>query len=193
MTLTVLDIAVAVIAILFLVRGFWVGFVRQIAFLAALFLGVFAAGRFHGQFADTIGAYVPNPQLGYIATYAMVFLVTYVVIMLLGLILKKVMQVTFLGWFDRTMGGVFGVIKAAILSTLLFMMLTGVLSNSSPIIEKSLSTKYLMMSSRLLASFIEDERVKEKVIPKKPAISTLLENAIPALQPGGGDAKDSGK
>ena len=135
--MTKLDIGVVSDTVLFLVRGVWVGFVRQLAFFLALTLGYLAAGKYYTILSQNFSPWIENAQLRFVVTYTLLFLITYVLVMFLGRGMKKVMQVTFLGWFDRTMGGLFGLAKAAFISTLVFMGLAGVLSSGSPIIQKS--------------------------------------------------------
>jgi len=187
--MTALDIGVIVITVLFLVRGIWIGFVRQIAFVLALSMGYLAAGANYNLFSKYIVKWVSDPQLRFVITYTVLFLATYVIIMLLGAGLKKVMQVTFLGWFDRFVGGVFGLGKAAFISTLVFMALAGIFSNSNPIIQRSFSTKYLMQGARFVTSFIKDKDLQHALLPKSPAISSFLANPIPALKKLGGKTK----
>jgi len=181
-TVTILDIGVIIITVLFLVRGVWVGFVRQLAFFLALVAGYLAAGRYYPFVSQYTIDWLKDPQLRFVVTYSVLFLFTYVAIMLLGLGLKKVMQVTFLGWFDRSMGAVFGLAKALFVSTLIFMGLAGVFSATNPIIQKSYSSPYLMMSSRYMTSFIQDKELKQQLAPKKPAISSFLADPVPLIK-----------
>nr|MBF0222776.1 CvpA family protein [Desulfobulbaceae bacterium] len=180
--MTVLDIGVIVILIGFIVRGVWIGFVRQLAFVLALVFGYLAAGRYYPVFSQYTSAWLKDPQLRFVVTYTVLFLLTYVAVMLLGLGLKKVMQVTFLGWFDRTMGAVFGLAKAVFLATLIFMGLAGIFSTTNPIIHKSLCSPYLMMSSNYMTSFIQDKELKKELVPKKPAISSFLSDPVTVLK-----------
>lgn len=189
MGITILDIGVIIITILFLVRGVWVGFVRQLAFFLALVMGYLAAGKYYPFFSQYTSAWLKDPQLRFVVTYSILFLFTYVAIMLLGLGLKKVMQVTFLGWFDRSMGAMFGLGKAVFLMTLIFMGLAGVFSATNPIIQKSFSSPYLMVSSRYMTSFIQDKELKQQLVPKRPAISLFLTDSVPVLKTLGGNSK----
>ncbi len=187
--MTALDIGVIITIVLFLVRGIWIGFVRQIAFVLALSMGYLAAGANYDLFSKHLTKWISDPQLRFVITYLVLFLATYVIIMLLGAGLKKVMQVTFLGWFDRFMGAVFGLAKAVFLSTLAFMALAGIFSNSNPIIQKSFSTKYLTKSAQFITSFIKDKDLQHALLPHSPAISSFLANPIPALKKLGGNTK----
>ncbi|MDP2104695.1 MAG: CvpA family protein, partial [Desulfobulbaceae bacterium] len=153
--MTALDIGVIAVSVLFLVRGVWIGFVRQIAFLLALFLGYVAAGTYYPSLSQHLSQ-VGNPQLRFVITYALLFFGTYVLIMVLGVGLKKVMHITFLGWFDRSMGAVFGLGKAIFISTMVFMALTGIFSSNSVFIQKAFFSQYLTVSAKWMTSIIRD-------------------------------------
>ncbi len=53
-----LDFGVIAIILLFLVRGVWVGFVRQLASLAALILGYLFAGRYYEQISPRLASVI---------------------------------------------------------------------------------------------------------------------------------------
>ena len=179
--MTALDIGVITVVVFFLARGVWIGFIRQIAFLLALFLGYVAAGTYYPAWSRYLSQ-IGNPQLRFLVTYALLFFTTYVLIMLLGLGLKRVMQISFLGWFDRLLGAVFGLTKAIFITTLAFMALTGIFASSSSFIEKAFFSKYLLTSSQWITSIIKDKDLQANLLPQQPAISDLLRNSIPAVQ-----------
>jgi len=172
--MTVLDIGVIVISLFFIIRGSWVGFSRQIAFLAALSIGYLLAGLYYSELSRFITPLISQPQAAFAATYAIIFFITYVAIILLGKLLQKVMKISFLEWFDRLLGGIFGAAKSALICTLLFMALSYILSSSNALIQKSLFSEYLMQSSTYLTSLVKDKNLQKQLMPKKPAISAFL-------------------
>lgn len=187
-----LDIAVAVICLALLGRGIWVGFSRQIAFLLALVLGFLVAGRYYHVLAPAFSRFLANEQLRFLVSYLVILFVVYVVIMLLGLAFKKVMQVTFLGWFDHVMGGVFGLAKGLFFSTLLFMLLHAVLDPGSPVLERAFSVPYLARSAGILLRIVKDDSLREKFVTLHPAIPTELiapKSIVKPGQAGGGNAQ----
>lgn len=185
--MTALDIGVIVVTAFFLARGVWIGLIRQLAFLLALFLGYVAAGTYYSSWSQHLSQ-VENPQLRFVVTYALVFFTTYVLIMLLGVGLKKVMQISFLGWFDRLLGAFFGLGKAIFIVSLVFMALTGIFSSGSVFIEKAFFSKYLLITSRWITSIINDKELANELLPKKPAISRFLRDPVPTMQTLGRDA-----
>jgi len=186
--MTALDIGVIIVAVFFLARGIWIGFVRQIAFLLALSFGYVAAGTYYPSWSQHL-IQIGNPQLRFVVTYALLFFSTYVVIMLLGLGLKKVMQISFLGWFDRLMGAVFGLGKAVFITTLVFMALTGIFPSNSVFIEKAFFSRYLTISSQWVTSIIKDKDLQAELLPKKPALSDFLSDPVPVMKTLGRDTK----
>jgi len=177
-----IDFGVIAIILVFLVRGIWIGFVRQLASLAALILGYLFAGRYYEQISPRLSSVIPSPQLCFLVTYALLFLAVFFGVMALGFVLKKVMSLSLLGWFDRCMGGIFGLVKAGVFASVLFMALSGLLADANPLMTGSLAAPSLAKSSGFLLSFIPDQNLHRQLLPKEPAIA-LPGSAIPAEKP----------
>jgi membrane protein required for colicin V production len=190
--LSLFDIIVTLICIVLLVRGAWIGFSRQLAFLLALGLGFLVAGRYYHFAAQYFIPVLENERLRFLLAYALILFLAYMGIMLLGLGLKRVMKITFFDSFDRLLGGIFGLVKGVFFSTLLFMLLNTLLDTSSPFLQRSRSVPYLAKCARILLSIVEDEGLREKFSIIEPAIPLDLLPARPKIdpsKPGGGDAK----
>ena len=177
-----IDFGVIAIILIFLVRGIWIGFVRQLASLAGLILGYLFAGRYYEQISPRLSSVISSPQLCFLVTYALLFLAVFLGVMGLGFVLKKVMSISLLDWFDRFMGGFFGLVKAGVLTTVLFMVISGLLADSNPLMANSLTAPYLAKSSGFLLSFVPDQNLHRQLLPKAPAI-VLPTLEIPAGQP----------
>ena len=186
--MTALDAGVITIIAIFLFRGIWVGLIRQLASIAALVLGYIIAGRYYQESSSLISGLVPSPQLGFLLTYGLIFAGVFAVVIGLGYLLKKVVTISLLGWFDRMMGGLFGLSKAAIITTVCYMVLSGFLASSNPLLTKSVTAPYLDKSTDFMLTFVKDNKLHDNFLPKKPAIS-LPSLPIPGSKPGGGDTK----
>lgn len=173
-----LDIVVLIILLLLMARGIWIGFIRQLASILALILAFVAAGRFYGESASLVTPYVNNSQAGFLIAYLVVFLVVFFGVHLLGIVLKKVISISMLGWFDRTLGGVFGLAKGVFITTLLFMVVAAFLPNANELFKKSLLAPYLEQSSQFILTVVKDKKIRTDFLPKEPAISTFLSNSI---------------
>ena len=190
--MTPLDAGIIILFLIFLIRGIWIGLVRQIASIAALIFGFVAAGLYYEQIGNKLHPFINSPKICFFVTFVALFLAVYFAIVALGFVFKKVMSLSLLGWFDRLMGGLFGVGKALFVSTLLFMILSGFLASSNPILSQSLFSPYLSTSSKFFLSFIKNKELQAYFVPKEPAISPLFPvplESIQSIKPAGGSAK----
>ncbi|OGQ94624.1 MAG: hypothetical protein A2521_06280 [Deltaproteobacteria bacterium RIFOXYD12_FULL_57_12] len=179
--ITIFDALVVVLCLGFLARGIWVGFIRQISFFLALILGFYLTGQFHSEFYKLALPFLDNPQVVFFGTYVILFVVIYFSVMLIGLGLRKVMNITFLGWFDRTLGGLFGLAKGVFLACLLFLTLNSFLSGSSNFLRNAVCYPVLSATSQFFLALIRDQELRAKFMPKEPAIKE--EPALPPVVP----------
>ncbi len=185
-----LDAIALIILAGFIIRGIWVGFIRQVASLFALILGFLVAGHFYGESLPVISSVIHNKQLGFLVTYALIFCLVFVVTLVIGIGCKKVAQLILLDWFDKTMGGILGATKGIFLASIAFMALAIFISGSSPIFTKSVLYPYLQKTSILLLAAVKDDDVRGRMLPQKPAISNLLSHTIDLGKEIGRQAKE---
>ncbi len=122
-----LDALIVVVLILSLVTGFINGFVKEVASLAALIIGIWGAIRFSSftaaklyDYFDMTGRYV-----GVIA-----FLITFGIIVVLihfvGILADKIVNAAALGFINRILGIVFGLLKAVLIMSVFFVILSAI-------------------------------------------------------------------
>lgn len=167
---TILDGVVFLLVLFFLVRGLWVGLIRQLAAFFALIGGYWLAARYHGLVVPYVEGYIENPKVTFLVCFACIFLLAILGFGLLGRLVRKVLEIALLGWFDRVLGGVLGVVKAYIFASLLFMFLASSLSATNSILPKSLSTPYLQFGAEQLRVLIHDSKLQQYLQIKEPAI-----------------------
>ena len=89
--LTSFDVIVALIFLVFIIRGAWVGFMRQLATLLALVGSYWLAGSYSGQLLPYVRNITDNPKVIFLAVFAVLFLVLALVLILVGKVLRRVM------------------------------------------------------------------------------------------------------
>ena len=172
--ITAFDVLALLIFLAFLVRGILIGFIRQISSLTAMIGGFILAGYFDNEFYRLILPYIENSHTAFLITYILLFVAFFYLIKLLGLGLKKVMDVSLTTWFDRTIGGLFGVIKGIFFISLLFVVVGSFLSGSNNYLKKSVSYPLLSSISKVILTFIQDHDLRSYFKTKEPAIKLLL-------------------
>jgi membrane protein required for colicin V production len=168
--ITAFDVLVLLIFLAFLVRGIWIGFIRQISSLFAMIGGFLLAGYFDNAFYQLILPFFSNSNTAFLLTYIVLFGAFFFLLKVLGLGLKKVIDVTLTTWFDRTVGGLFGFIKAVFVSSLILIIISSYLSGSNKYLKNSFTYPFLARTSKVILLLIRDYDLRSYFVPKKPAI-----------------------
>ena len=155
-----LDIIIIIPALWFAYKGFNKGFIHELASLAALILGIYAAFNFSDYTAGILTDKL-NLQTDYIHIIA--FAITFIVVVILtnfvGKLVETVINIAMLGFVNKLAGLAFGVLKIAlIISALLYIL------HTVDIRDKLIS-----------------DQTKEKSILYEP-ISSLVYIIIPVVQ-----------
>jgi membrane protein required for colicin V production len=109
--MNVLDIIVLSCLSYGLIRGLIKGFVVEIAGVIALFVGVLGAFKFASSFANYIDPHIDlDPKIIQGVSFLLLFVIVYG-ISLLAKMLTKTLQLVALGFLNRLVGGLFGLIK----------------------------------------------------------------------------------
>jgi len=169
--LTGFDFVIVGLLLLFVLRGLWVGFLAQITTLVALLVGYVIAGQYHDKLFPFLREVTDNPHAVFWASYVVLFAITYIIAMLIGKVLAKVVNLTIAGWFDKLLGGALGVAKAVILIVFLSMILSGVLAPENKMLRNCYFCPYVKQATELFRSVIKDDAMRKALVQKMPAIS----------------------
>ena len=107
-----------------LIQGFIDGLIIEIAKLAALILGIWGAIHFSGWTTDKLSGWfdMETTWTGVVA-FAITFVVIVLAINLLGRLLDTIVKSVSLGFLVKSLGAVFGVIKTALILSVVFVFL----------------------------------------------------------------------
>jgi len=164
------DLIVAAICLLFMVRGVWIGFMRQLAAFFALVGSYWIAGRYSGILIPYVRDYIANPKMVFYVSCVLLFCISAILFILAGKVLHKVMEISLLGWFDRFLGLVLGAVKGVVLASFLYLVLASSLSSTNDLLRRSISGPYLAQGAAILHQLIQDPQLRHYFTPRKPAI-----------------------
>ncbi|MEN8189068.1 MAG: CvpA family protein [Thermodesulfobacteriota bacterium] len=169
--LTGYDFVIIGLLCLFVGRGIWVGFLRQITVFIALYVGYLMAGQYHDRLLPFLQGVSENPQVVFWTAYVILFCVTYVVTMFIGKGLSHVVEMTIAVWFDKLLGALLGLAKAVIVVVLLHMILAGLLPPSSEMLQSCTLCPRLNQAEEGFKKLLKDEELRETFQQKQQAIS----------------------
>lgn len=110
-----------------LIQGFIDGLIIEIAELAALVAGIWGAIHFSGWTAVRLSEWfdMQSAWTGMVA-FAITFAVIVIAIYLLGKMIDSLMKAISLGFVVKTLGAVFGVLKTALILSVIFVFLNSI-------------------------------------------------------------------
>jgi len=150
------DILIVVIFGFCLIRGFFRGFIKELSSIIGVLGGFYAAYTYYMELAKLLSGWVSDKSYLYIVSFLIVFCGVFLIISILGVVVKYILNIAFLGWVDRICGAGFGIIKAALIVSVLLIALTTFLPRKAPIVKDSMLSLHV--------SFISEKMAK--VIPK---------------------------
>ena len=171
--LTVFDYIMALIVLLFILRGSWVGFMRQLTTFLALVGSYWLAARYTGELMPYVEQIINNPKIVFLVSFALLFLVSALIFIIAGKVLHRVMEITLLGWFDRFLGLFLGGAKGAIVVVLLYMFLASSMTPTSSLFAKSMTVPYLAQGTEIVRLVIHDPKIRKLFAPRRLAIEII--------------------
>lgn len=119
-----LDIVIAIILILFCIKGFRKGLINEVVSLLAFVLGIYGAMCFSDFTAARLVEFIDiNPRYINTVAFILTFIILVILVNLLGNLVTKIVKSLKLGLANRIGGILFGGLKGILLCSLLMMVL----------------------------------------------------------------------
>lgn len=148
-----LDIVLGIILAASVAVGFAKGMARTVVGFAACVIGVLLGLWFHGPAGAFLIPYVSSRGIANCIGFFLVFFGTMIVGGLLGRLLALLFKWVGLSWLDRLLGGVFGLVRGALIAAVVVMALLAFTSTPPPLsVVRSRIAPYVMDAARVMAA-----------------------------------------
>jgi membrane protein required for colicin V production len=151
-----LDILILFPALWFGYKGFTHGLVRELAGLAALILGIYAAF----MFSDWVEKWINHPEFPKEVYFAITFLGVLVAVFFIGRIVEKIIKLMIPEFINNLLGVFFGVAKVAVLFSVIIFFVQSIDSKQVILtekrVEKSFTYKYIEPIAPYLKGWYDD-------------------------------------
>ncbi len=122
--ITFLDIGILILFLYFSIGGYNKGFIKQTSTLAGIILALLIAINYYDDFQPFIVPYVnASEQMMQFISFAILFILVNIFIHILGMILKKILNLLFLEPIDHAAGAAFGLLKGGLMAYFLVLVL----------------------------------------------------------------------
>ncbi|MCL2247546.1 MAG: CvpA family protein [Lentimicrobiaceae bacterium] len=137
------DIIILIPALWFGYKGFTHGFIRELASLAALLIGIYAAF----MFTDLVEEWINNPNIPKEVYFAITFLLVLIGVFVLGKLVEKIVKLIIPEFVNHLLGSLFGAAKVLVFFSAIFYFIHSIDSKNSILkketTEKSFTYKYI--------------------------------------------------
>ena len=144
-----------------IVRGLFRGLVKEVSSIIGVLGGFYAAYSYYPMVAKLLSGIIDEQSYLNILSFLIIFCGLLLIISILGVVIKYLLNVAFLGWVDRICGLGFGLIKGVLIVTVIFIILTTFLSKGAPIIKKSILAPHVIWISEKMVGLVSDDMKKD--------------------------------
>ena len=149
-----LDIVIGIILVFGLVRGVFRGLVEEISSIIGIFGGIYGAVFYYSDAAALFRRWISDTAYANIIGFLVIFGLIFILVSVLGVLIKYLLNIASLGWFDRLCGAAFGAVKGVLIASVLLFALTTFLPGGSPLIETSRLAPHVAVVTETLAKII---------------------------------------
>jgi len=125
--MNVVDIILGVLIIGAAINGFIKGFFVELASIASLILGIWAAVKFSSLVRELLSKYIDwNTDIMQISSFILIFVFVVLLVHLIATLTEKFVQAIVPSIFSRLAGAIFGTIKATFILSVLMIVVTNI-------------------------------------------------------------------
>jgi len=133
-----LDIIVFIPALWFGYKGFTHGLIRELAGLAALILGIYAAF----VFTDWVEKWINYPNIPKEVYFAITFLAVLIIVFVTGRVVEKIIKLMIPEFVNNLLGGLFGVAKITVFFSVIFFFIHSIDSKNIFLTRKTTENSF---------------------------------------------------
>ena len=159
------DVLVITILVFCLIRGVFRGLVKELSSIIGVMAGYYAAFTYYPRVAKLLSQWVPVLAYNRLIGFLVIFIGIFLIVSILGVVIKYLMSIAFLGWADRISGGAFGLVKGLLIGSVLFIVFTTFLPKNASLVKDSVVAPYLSHVSRQMAK-IGNKDMKQEFAEK---------------------------
>ena len=114
--MNIIDAIILICLIPAIFQGFRKGFISQVISIVSIIVGIWASAQFADMTTSWISQYITasEPVLKIVA-FAIILVVVFLVLGLLGRLLESILNFAFLGWVNKLLGTTFSLLKALLI------------------------------------------------------------------------------
>ena len=120
--MNILDAIILIALIPAIIQGLRKGFISQAISIISIVAGIWASARFANIVTEWVSQYITaSEQVLKIIAFALILVVVFIVLGLLGRLLESILKIVMLGWINKLLGLLFSLLKAVLIIGLIIL------------------------------------------------------------------------
>ena len=157
-----LDWILGIILVYSGVRAAMRGFIAESFTLGGVVCGFLFACWFYRQAAESLAGLISTPAIAQLVAFLLILAGTMVTATLLGKLIRRTAKAAGLGFFDRSLGALFGLLRGTLLGISLLLPITAFLP-TAPWVQQSLLAPYFLRAAHAV-SFLMPADLRLKLL-----------------------------
>ena len=153
-------ITVAVLAFC-VIRGIFRGLIKEVSSIVGVMAGFYAAYTYFSDLAGLLSGWISNESYLNILSFLILFCLIFFLVSIIGVVIKYVLNIAFMGWFDRTCGAAFGLVKGILIVSMLFIIFTAFLPQGAPLVKNSVLAPHVNRISEKMIKVVPKDMKRE--------------------------------
>jgi membrane protein required for colicin V production len=140
-----------------LIRGIFRGLIKEVSSIVGVLGGFYAAYTYYPRLAKIMSSWISNPGYLNILSFMIIFCVVLIIISILGIIIKYLLNIAFLGWVDRICGAGFSLLKGVLIVSVVLLILTAFLPQGAALVKQSLLAPHVVLVSEKMSKVVSKD------------------------------------
>ena len=152
--MNVFDVLVLIIISYCLIRGLFKGLIREVSGIIGVVAGFYGANTYYLILTPYLEFLIETPGTRNLVAFFVLFCIILIFVNLVAVLIRKFLNLVFLGWVDRSFGFVFGGAKGVLIGSALFIMMTTFIPENSNFLSDSKSAPHVAKVASAMTLFV---------------------------------------
>ncbi len=155
------DMLIIAILAFCVIRGVFRGLIKEMSSIIGVLAGFYAAYSYYMVIARLLSRWISSATYLNILSFLIIFCMVFFVVSILGVVIKYVLDIAFMGWFDRVCGAVFGIMKGVLIVSVLLIVFTAFLPKNNSFVKNSMLAPHAALVAERMARVVSKDLKQE--------------------------------
>ena len=180
MTFTPVDILILIILLFFTINGARKGFIKEISRILGIVSGLILANQITPWLKPLLSPWISYEPALHVVSYFIIFICIVFIIGIIASVLQKFFELMLLGWLNRLLGTLLGLVKGLLIVSLVIFIMEAIPQTKDTRIKLDKESILFQVCNNLKETTIKSMALSEKASTARDKIEYLIDkNPIP--------------